>query len=149
MSAKAQSHRLRTGRHSESNRIYLITAVCYQRQKIFSNLWLGRSFVHALMAVEDSAETLCYVVMPDHIHWLAQLNESANLSQTVQKVKSLTTMALREKWEGSVWQRGFHDHTLREEEDLQATARYVVANPLRAGLVSSLRDYPLWDAIWL
>jgi hypothetical protein len=28
-------------------------------------------------------------------------------------------------------------------------ARYVVANPLRAGLVKRLGDYPLWDAIWL
>jgi hypothetical protein len=28
-------------------------------------------------------------------------------------------------------------------------ARYVVANPLRAGLVQTLRNYPLWDAVWL
>jgi hypothetical protein len=28
-------------------------------------------------------------------------------------------------------------------------ARYVVANPLRAGLVQKLGDYPLWDAIWV
>jgi len=28
-------------------------------------------------------------------------------------------------------------------------ARYIVANPLRAGLVESVRDYPHWDAIWL
>ncbi|MGL6161795.1 MAG: REP-associated tyrosine transposase [Microbulbifer sp.] len=140
---------MRLGRHSESNRIYLITAVCHQRQKIFSDFWAGRHFVCAMQKVKDSAATLCYVVMPDHIHWLAQLQESADLSRTVQKVKSLTTMALRDKWQGPVWQRGFHDHALRKEEDLQATARYIVANPLRAGLVSSLRDYSLWDAVWL
>ncbi len=28
-------------------------------------------------------------------------------------------------------------------------ARYVVANPLRAGLVERIGDYPLWDAIWV
>jgi hypothetical protein len=33
--------------------------------------------------------------------------------------------------------------------DLQSVARYIVANPLRAGLVKHLGDYPLWDAIWL
>jgi len=32
---------------------------------------------------------------------------------------------------------------------VQATARYIVANPLRAGLVERLGDYPLWDAVWL
>ncbi|MFC6632837.1 REP-associated tyrosine transposase [Microbulbifer taiwanensis] len=149
MARKAEGHRLRLGRHSESNCIYLVTAVCFRRQKVFSNFWLGRSFVHALMAVEDSAATLCYVVMPDHIHWLVQLSELADLSSRVQKVKSLTTKALRGHRVGPVWQRGFHDHALRREEDLKSVARYVVANPLRAGLVTSLRDYPLWDAVWL
>lgn len=149
MPRKAQGHRLRLGRYSESNRIYLVTAVCYQRRPVFSEFWRGRCFVRALMEVEDSAATLCYVVMPDHIHWLGQLDESADLSRTVQKVKSLTTKALCKHRPGPVWQRGFHDHALRGEEDLKGVARYVVANPLRAGLVTSLRDYPLWDAVWL
>jgi hypothetical protein len=48
-----------------------------------------------------------------------------------------------------VWQTSFHDHALRREEDVLSVARFVVANPLRAGLVKSLRDYPHWDAVWL
>ncbi|MBB5859537.1 hypothetical protein GGR69_001194 [Xanthomonas arboricola] len=28
-------------------------------------------------------------------------------------------------------------------------ARYLIANPLRAGLVARVGDYPFWDAIWL
>lgn len=144
----AQGNRLRTGRFSESNRIYLITAVCHQRNPVFRNVRRGRKFVHAISKVEQ-AKTLCYVVMPDHVHWLLQLEEGADLSHSVQKAKSLTSKLLRQLWDGPVWQRGFHDRALRKEEDVQAVARYVVANPLRAGLVSSLRDYPLWDAIWL
>jgi REP element-mobilizing transposase RayT len=50
---------------------------------------------------------------------------------------------------GQLWQKSFHDHALRKEEDLLAIARYIVANPLRAGLVKKIGDYPLWDAIWL
>jgi REP element-mobilizing transposase RayT len=50
---------------------------------------------------------------------------------------------------GRLWQPGYHDHALRREEDLVATARYLVANPLRAGLVQHIGDYPLWDAVWL
>ena len=37
----------------------------------------------------------------------------------------------------------------RRDQDLAAIARYLVATPLRAGLVRNLRYYPLWDAIWL
>jgi hypothetical protein len=44
---------------------------------------------------------------------------------------------------------GFHDHALHRDEDLKNLGLYVVANPLRAGLVKSLGDYPHWDAIWL
>lgn len=49
----------------------------------------------------------------------------------------------------SLWQKGFHDHAIRKEENIQQLARYIVANPLRAGLVEKIGDYPLWDAIWL
>ena len=48
-----------------------------------------------------------------------------------------------------VWQRGYYDRALRRDEDRKAAARYIVMNPLRAGLVKRLGDYPLWDAIWL
>ena len=137
------------GRFSEAGRIYLITAVCAGRRLRFGALYEGRCFVRALWEVE--ASTLCYVVMPDHVHWLMQLEEGHELSAVVQKVKSLTTRALRERCgaEGRIWQPGFHDRALRREEDLRDVARYVVANPLRAGIASSLREYSLWDAIWL
>ncbi|MCF6281296.1 MAG: hypothetical protein L3J28_03650 [Candidatus Polarisedimenticolaceae bacterium] len=42
-----------------------------------------------------------------------------------------------------------HDRAIRKEEDLVAIARYIVANPLRAGLVKSIKDYPHWDCVWL
>ena len=47
------------------------------------------------------------------------------------------------------WQDGFHDHALRKEDDLIDVARYIVANPVRAGLVRKVGDYSLWDAKWL
>ncbi|UZE26759.1 transposase [Pseudomonas asplenii] len=50
---------------------------------------------------------------------------------------------------GQVWQRGFHDRLIRRDEDLPGVARYVIANPVRAGLVKRVHDYPLWDAIWV
>ena len=46
-------------------------------------------------------------------------------------------------------QDGYHDHALRQEEDLRAVARYIIANPVRAGLVERIGDYPHWDAAWL
>ena len=45
--------------------------------------------------------------------------------------------------------RAFHDHALRANEDLRQAARYVIANPIRAGLVRRVGDYPFWNAIWV
>jgi hypothetical protein len=50
---------------------------------------------------------------------------------------------------GSVWQKTYYDHAVRKDEDIKGISRYIVANPLRAGLVHDIGDYPLWDAIWL
>jgi REP element-mobilizing transposase RayT len=88
--------------------------------------------------------------MPDHLHWLMALRPDANLSNTVRLMKVITTRRIRSVV-GSrpVWQRGFHDRQMRREEDLAAMARYVVANPVRAGLVRSVREYSFWDAVWI
>jgi putative transposase len=97
-----------------------------------------------------AVNSLAWVVMPDHFHWLLELGGS-DLTPLMQRIKSCSARAIN-KARGQntqLWQRGFYDQALRREEDLVKMARYVVANPLRAGLVSKLGNYPLWDAVWL
>ncbi|MCU1759098.1 transposase [Pseudomonas sp. 14P_8.1_Bac3] len=148
----AASHRLRIGRFAEPSRIYLLTANTQGREPVFSDFVLGRLVVSQFRAAQDqgSANSLAWVVMPDHFHWLIELQQGS-LSGLMQKTKSLSTKAANKAMgrKVSLWQRGFHDRALRREEDLVKLARYVVANPLRAGLVKKLGDYPLWDAIWV
>jgi putative transposase len=50
---------------------------------------------------------------------------------------------------GSLWQRAYYDRAARKDEDIRRIARYIVANPLRAGLVQEIGDYPHWDCIWM
>lgn len=51
--------------------------------------------------------------------------------------------------QGALWQRAYHDHALRSEESLREVARYIIANPLRAGLAHRIGDYPFWNAVWV
>ena len=100
---------------------------------------------------------LAFVIMPDHIHWLFALQNECSLADVMQSVKGQSARKIqqirRERGEiaakQALWQEGYHDHALRKEEDVQKMARYIVANPLRAGIVSKIADYSLWDAIWL
>ena len=146
------SHRLRIGRYSEQNRIYLLTTNTIGREPVFSDFALGRLVVAQFRAAEHRgcASSLAWVVMPDHFHWLVEL-QSGSLSELMQRTKSLSTKAVCRYAgrEAKLWQKGFHDRALRQQEDLIKLARYVVANPLRARLVDKLGDYPLWDAIWV
>ncbi|RON65816.1 REP-associated tyrosine transposase [Pseudomonas fluorescens] len=146
------AHRLRVGRYAEASRIYLLTTNTHERQPVFRDFTLGRLVVDQFRNAQNSglANSLAWVVMPDHFHWLIELQQGT-LSELMQKTKSMSTKAVRQATgqKKTLWQRGFHDRALRREEDLVKMARYVVANPLRAGLVKKLGDYPLWDAIWV
>jgi hypothetical protein len=39
------------------------------------------------------------------------------------------------------WQWGIHDHILRADEDPALCAKYVVENPVRAGIVKEFKEY--------
>lgn len=146
------SDQLRIGRFSEERRIYLLTATVEQREPIFAEFQLGRLLVAELRAaqVDGLIESLAWVVMPDHMHWLLVLRRGSR-STLMQRVKGRSARRVNALVGrgGRLWQDGFHDRALRREDDVLPVARYIVANPLRAGLVGRVGDYPLWDAAWL
>jgi REP element-mobilizing transposase RayT len=145
------SRNLRNGRTSEPGGIYLITCVIEQRRPVFSDIQCGRLLVQVLMKERQCAGTLAYVVMPDHLHWLMQLNDDHTLNKVIRDVKCISSHRINKLLDrtGRLWQTGYHDRALRTSDNLVAAARYVVANPLRAGLVQQIGDYSLWDAVWL
>jgi REP element-mobilizing transposase RayT len=148
-----RSRDLRKGRYAQPGGIYRLTAVTDGRVPHFADWLIGRLLVGEFRRLHEAGlcDSLAYVVMPDHFHWLVSLNGQTSLSQLVRLMKGRSARQVNQGigGQGRVWQAGFHDHALRKDEDLQAVARYIVANPLRAGLVTRLGDYPLWDAVWL
>jgi len=143
---------LRAGRFSQKNGIYFITATTHQRIPWFQVM----SFAGIVCRNLDQptgladARNLCWVVMPDHVHLMLQLG-SKPLNKVINQLKSRTARLLNREIgrSGPFWSPGFYDHALREEEDMLNIARYIVANPVRAGLVSRVGDYPYWNAVWL
>ena len=150
---------LRKGRYSQHNQTYWDTTVTDQRQTVFADFYLGRIVVNAMrhQHQEGNVQSLAFVVMPDHLHWLFTLQNDNTLAKVMKQVKGTSAYLIQKnrRERGALhlhhplWEEGFHDHALRKEEDLQQIARYIVANPLRAKLVSKIGDYPLWDAVWL
>jgi len=144
---------LRRGRVSFQDGIYLVAAATHGRIALFGDFHAARTasrcFADPLILGETSM--LAWVLMPDHAHWLIQLGGKTPLGVCIGRIKSASSREVNRacRRSGSVWAPAFHDHALRADEDVEAAARYLVANPLRAGLVERIGDYPYWNAVWI
>lgn len=80
-----------------------------------------------------------------------KVNDGHDLAEIMKKFKGCSALELNRAlgMRGTFWQHGYYDHALRNEEDIKQIARYIVANPLRAGLVDKIEMYPYWDAKWV
>jgi putative transposase len=84
-----------------------------------------------------------YCFMPDHLHVLAEgKSDSADLRGFVSDAKQHAAHDARRWICGRLWQPGYYDRVLREDDNSYEVARYIVLNPVRAGLVASPGDYP-------
>lgn len=140
------SSEIRKGRQSIVNGAYHAVFNTRNRQSIFSDFELAHTMRLCLKASDAQchSETLAYCIMPDHIHWLFILKQHS-LSAVIARTKS----DFSRKTQSKIWQDSFYDHAIRSDEALIEVARYIVANPLRAGLVKNVSEYPHWDTIWL
>lgn len=101
-------------------------------------------------------DLLAYVVMPSHFHWVFQPRESVEADKDerppreriMHSIKSYTRNACnrRLKLQGPFWQQESYDHWVRNTEELERIIQYVENNPVRAGLVSCLEEWPFGSA---
>jgi putative transposase len=124
---------------------YFLTFCTYRRHVAFRE----RHAVELVMmqfrrsAAECSCALLTYCFMPDHVHLLVEgVSDDANLRVFVKRGKQRSGRAYAKRFERPLWQEGYFDRVLRPGDDARAVARYIVANPVRAGLVHRPEDYP-------
>ena len=87
-----------------------------------------------------------YVIMPNHIHMILLITEEnamrvihesplrgrSIISKAVGYIKMNASKAIRQRYgDISVWQRGYHDHVMRNQEDYEMLAKYIYENPVR------------------
>jgi REP element-mobilizing transposase RayT len=89
--------------------------------------------------------TIC--IMPDHVHMAFKAYDEWRLADITRRIKSVSARLINKLAgsRGSVWQNESFDRIARSGEDLRKKCEYICANPVRAGLVSSVEGWP-W--IW-
>ncbi len=144
---------LRKGRFSESNQFYFVTTVTHERKPVFNRFSSSRILINTMKHLDkhNYVNSLSWVVMPDHLHWLFQLSDMSTLPEVMKRLKASSARSINRaiNRQGAIWQKSYYDRALRYDEDIKRLSRYIIANPLRAGLVKDIGDYSHWDAVWL
>ncbi len=82
-----------------------------------------------------------YVIMPDHIHLLVSLGVWATPGDYLRNIKGNLSTFLRKKINlRNIWQKGFYDHVMCKDEDLNSTVEYILNNPVRSGKVNNWKN---------
>ena len=101
-------------------------------------------------AVDQRFALLAYCLMPDHAHLLVEgLTDASDLREFAKLAKQRSGAQYAIQVGGRLWQEGYHDRVLRADEDAREVARYIIENPVRAGLVTTPFQYPhLGSDVW-
>ena len=85
---------------------------------------------------------LSFVIMPDHMH-LIIIPKDKNISGCMKSIKGFSARKLNEILgrQGTLWQSGFYDYILDNDEKVLSRINYIEENPLRKGLVTAPEDY--------
>ncbi len=140
---------------------YFITVCTQNRRKVLSDIVgaihespetklteYGKIVEEVIKNIPDrfTAKIDRYVIMPNHFHLIIIITDSEELQairESPLRVRSLVSNIIgyikmnaskeihRRFGETSIWQRGFHDHVIRDRDDYEKIAKYIYENPKR------------------
>jgi putative transposase len=126
------------------------------------NQWLGMDAIAAIVAnaihFRDRKvyDLLSYTIMPNHVHMICTIDAATISEQRTgygSRISPVTTILHSLKRytahecnallgrQGAFWQSESYDHIVRSEQELDRTIRYVVYNPVKAGLVKDVSEW--------
>ena len=124
--------------------VYHVTARGNGRQTLFVDDVDHEHFLDVLADVVAQYHLLChaYCLMANHYHLLLETPE-ANLSRAMRQINGLFAQYFNRRRErpGHVLQGRFHAQVVDRDSYLREACRYIVLNPVRAGLVGHPRDW--------
>ena len=131
---------------------YFLTFCTRDRTRVFTSREAVGSALEQIRrtAAAERFAIIAYCFMPDHVHLLVEgTHGDSDLRRFAKLAKQRSGAAHAQATGERLWQEGYYEHVLRVEENTRGVARYLLENPVRAGLVASPCDYPfLGSELW-
>lgn len=141
----------RTRRYAPGGMVFHVLNRANGRACIFQKEGDYQSFLGLVKdtAGETAMRILAYAIMPNHWHMVLWPREDGDLGEFMHR---LTTTHVR-RWHlhratvgaGHLYQGPYKSFPVEEDDRLLIVCRYVERNPLRAGLVETVEDWP-WSS---
>jgi putative transposase len=124
---------------------YSLTWCCSRRQRHFTQQdrvdLVREQILRACSETEFEIIVDCY--MPDHVHKLVRgRTHSSDALKFIKLAKQYSGFYFMQAVKLRLWQRYGHDRFLRQDKDVWGAMQYIMNNPIRAGLVEKVEDYP-------
>jgi putative transposase len=124
---------------------YHVTWCCDARKVAFTDVdavELVRAQI--LRASEPSGmNILAYCYMPDHLHLLVEgTTATADAKRFFRLAKQYSGYHYARAHRNRLWQRYGYEHLLRPDQLWEEVAKYILENPIRAGLAVTCDAYP-------
>ncbi|HVS39861.1 MAG TPA: transposase [Gemmataceae bacterium] len=116
------------------------------RDRVFADDGDFRAFLRALAQTQlrYPFALFGYALMSNHFHLVLRPEPGQSISRILQSLTVAHTWRYHRRHHsvGHVWQGRFKSPVIQDDDHLLTVLRYVEANPLRAGMVGDLKEYP-------
>jgi putative transposase len=125
----------------------MVTTETWGRRSLFNNDRWAQLLIDILYHYRGTAYFLHeFAIMPDHIHVL--MTPLTSLEKAVQFIKGGFSFRAKKELGSNmeVWQKGSHDHRIRDAGDYAEHVRYIHQNPVRRHLCELATEYAFSSA---
>ncbi|VFQ44790.1 REP-associated tyrosine transposase [Desulfoluna butyratoxydans] len=146
-------------RVSTAGASFFFTVVTHHRQPVLCDEPVRVALRNSIERVRAVAPFSidAWVLLPDHLHCIWTLPEGdADYSSRWSRIKryvttccgdrlsreGFSTESRKARQEGTLWQRRFWEHRIRDERDFETHMDYIHYNPVKHGVVERVGDWP-------
>ena len=129
---------------------YFVTTKTWENRSLFQVTQNADIVLEILFGHKRTGAYLLheFVVMPDHLHLLLTPGQTTSLEKAMQLIKGGSSYEIHKQREQrmEIWQPGFQDWTIRDEQDFLSKAQYIRMNPVVASFVVKPDEWPYGSA---